>query len=172
MERKSMSYAQDAAALLLELGEYMNDPLIRLENGRCDTELEGISFSFSYSEEFSALFIQADMGNFKNIPEPAAALEQLMLRNHLWQGTAGGVFGLHPKDDHLYYNHRLDFPLSSDPLYRGLLVELLPVIIGALKDAAEILTQKVQKAQDAQGAQYAKNAQDERPCVDEPMLRV
>jgi hypothetical protein len=127
--------ANAAAILVRKLGEFMSDAQIRLENNCCRTEIENILFAFFYSPEFSSLFIQASVGDPKKADDQDALLEGLLQSNHLWDGTAGGIFGLNPEDGLLYYNYRLDFPLSKEPLYEDLLIELMPGMVGAVEAA-------------------------------------
>ena len=134
-----MTYLNEAAALVGRLGDFMNDPQIRLADGQCHTDLEGFPFSFFYAEKSSTLFIQSTLGPLANCPDQGAALEALLEANHLGGGTAGGLFGLNPDDGHLYYSYRLDFPLSAEPVYDDLLIDLLPRIIGALEAAEDLI---------------------------------
>jgi hypothetical protein len=127
--------AKEAAILVRALGAFLNDEQIRLENDRCQTEIENIPFAFFYADEFSSLFIQALIGDPEAIDDPDSALENLLHNNHLWGGSAGGIFGLSPDDGLLYYNYRLDFPLSDEPLYEDLLIDLMPGIVGAVEAA-------------------------------------
>ena len=129
--------AKDSAILVRQLGSFMNDEQIRLENDRCQTEIENIPFAFFYVDEFSSLFIQAFIGDPEAIDDPDSILENLLQSNHLWGATAGGIFGLNPDDGLLYYNYRLDFPLSDEPLYEDLLIDLMPAIVGAVEAARD-----------------------------------
>lgn len=128
-----MDHFAEASALVASLGEYTgNSDLVLDKDGRCSVVLEGIHFSFFFESGHDALFIQALLGAAS--PE---ALESLMLRNQLWEGTAGGVFGLNEEDDRVYYSYRLDFPVAEEPVYPEFLCDLLAGIVGAIEAAMD-----------------------------------
>ncbi|MDR2892594.1 MAG: type III secretion system chaperone [Deltaproteobacteria bacterium] len=137
-----MNYFDEAAAQVAYLGEYTgNSACILDKNGRAMAEIEGIRFSFFYEAEYSALFIQAALG-----APGQGALEALMLRNHLWEGTAGGVFGVNSEDGILYYSYRLDFPVvtgatgAEEGVYPVFLCDLMAYIVGAIEAAMDDIT--------------------------------
>jgi hypothetical protein len=131
-----MDHFAEASKLVAFLGEYTKNPDLALDrDGRCTADIEGIRFSFFYEAGFDALFIQAALG----APTPGA-LEALMLSNQLWEGTAGGIFGLNPEDGHIYYSYRLDFPLAEEPVYEEFLCDLLAGIVGAIEAAMDEIT--------------------------------
>ena len=128
-----MNHATEAAALVAFLGEYTGNPgLVLNANGHAAAEIEGVLFSFFYEADHNALFIQAALGT----PSPAA-LEPLMLCNHLWEGTAGGIFGVNPEDGIVYYSYRLDFPLADEGIYPEFLCDLMGGILGAIEVVME-----------------------------------
>jgi hypothetical protein len=133
-----MNYAADAARLLARLGEALGEEL-KLEKNACHTRIQGRLLSFFYEEKFSALFVQAELAELSALPDPENGLEALLRSSHLWEGTAGGIFGLNPEDKRLYYSYRLDLPLPAWPESEALLVELLPLLLGALEAAEDNL---------------------------------
>ncbi|MDR3056339.1 MAG: type III secretion system chaperone [Zoogloeaceae bacterium] len=133
-----MTYAADAARLLARLGEALGKEL-KLEENACHTRIEGRLLSFFYAEDLSALFVQAELAELSALPDPGSGLETLLRSSHLWEGTAGGIFGLNPEDRRIYYSYRLDLPLPVWPESEVLLVELLPLLLGALEAAEDNL---------------------------------
>ncbi|MDR2161379.1 MAG: type III secretion system chaperone [Desulfovibrio sp.] len=139
-----MNYKEEAAALVKTLGEYIDDPSILLDSlGRCSTVIENIPFSFFYGEKEGCLFIQALVGNGHGLH--TTALERLLAGNHLWASTAGGIFGLNPEDENIYYSYRLDFPISVDPdvaPYAELLCDIMPLLVGAIEKARDTVEEE------------------------------
>lgn len=134
----SERYAAEADRLLAGLGETLGETL-SFAQGRCDLRLEGRDISLFYSEEHSALFLQICLGPLEKVPDPEDGLAWLLRACHVWAGTAGGIFGLNPDDGGLYYNYRLDFPLSEEPVPDEFLVDLLPHMLGAIEAAEDAL---------------------------------
>ena len=125
-----------AASLVAELGLYLEDPGMKLdENGVCSAVIEGIRFSFFYDSSFSALFIQALLGNVED-----SDIETLLYNNHLWEWTAGGIFGENPDDGLIYFSYRLDLPLAGghQPVFLCLLMQN---ILGAIEATRENMAQ-------------------------------
>lgn len=130
-----MHHANDAAALIRELHDHTGIPELVLDGtGTCTADIEGIRFSFFYNQEWDCLFIQAALG----APGPEA-MEKLLRLNHLWEGTAGGIFGLNPGDGIVYFSYRLDFPVADEPVYSGFMCDLMANIIGAIEVAGDEL---------------------------------
>lgn len=130
-----MNHLNDAAALIKELGGYTGIPeLVLGETGICTADIEGIRFSFFYNPEWDCLFIQAALG-----APGQEAMESLLRINHLWEGTAGGIFGLNPEDGLVYFCYRLNFPLADEPAYDGFMCDLMANIVGAIEAAGDAL---------------------------------
>jgi hypothetical protein len=138
---KNMKYKEEAVALVKSLGEFIGDQAILLDaRGQCSTLIENTPFSFFYAEKEDCLFIQALVGSGRGLS--ATALERLLTGNHLWASTAGGIFGLNPEDENIYYSYRVDFPISADPdvpPYAELLCDIMPLLVGSIEKAKDTL---------------------------------
>ncbi|GHT92653.1 hypothetical protein FACS1894116_03190 [Betaproteobacteria bacterium] len=143
-----MNQKAAAAHLLAKLGQTLGQPL-KLEAGPCPCRLEGRDLAFFWSEKFSALFLQADLGPLDGLADPVAGLESLLRANQLWNGTMGGIFGLNPADGRLYYSYRLDFPValpSGTPLEDAPVEELLPALLPYILGALEAMEDRLHPA--------------------------
>jgi hypothetical protein len=146
-----MNYKEEAAALVKSLGEFIDDPAILLDSrDRCSTIIENIPFSFFYAEKAECLFIQVLVGSGRNLS--TTALERLLVGNHLWASTAGGIFGLNPEDENIYYSYRLDFPIFVDPgvpPYTELLCDIMPLLVGAIEKARDTVEEEAYVSEQA-----------------------
>lgn len=125
------SYDDESVLLLEALAAYADEPETFVErNGQWIGDFQGIRFTFTFEPEPAALLIRARVGT-----AGALDLEELLRANHLWGGTADGIFGLSPEDDSVYYFRRLSFPLADEPVYPEFLCDLMAEIVGAVEAA-------------------------------------
>jgi hypothetical protein len=130
-----MSHKEKAAAMVKYLSDYLGLDGPGLEDDAFRAEMEGRFFACFWSEEFQSLFLEIHLGVLDSFQGGQHALESLLEANYLWQGSAGGSFGLFEDNGRVYWHRRMDFPLSEEPVDDSLLVQMLPPVLGAVENA-------------------------------------
>jgi hypothetical protein len=120
--------------LFLGLANEVGDDTLKLsDEGQLFCTLNGVRLSFLHAAQRPTLFILGFAGNLGSLaPESQAEiLGEALDANNLWQGSAGGIFGL-DENGNLLLSYRLDLPedLEGEGL-EALLPALLPPFIGA-----------------------------------------
>lgn len=127
------SYKEEAVMLLQTLADYADEPESFVErDGEWTGDFNGLRFTFALEPDPAALLIQARVGSGAELD-----LEELLSANHLWGGSAQGIFGLNPEDGMVYYFRRLSLPLADEPVYPEFLCDLMAEIVGAVEAAGE-----------------------------------
>jgi hypothetical protein len=135
-------YRANFDQLFTGLANFVGDDSLALsEQGSLFCELNGVPFSFHHAPVTPTLFILAHAGNLGELPFEVQvdAMRQTLDANTLWQGSAGGSFGLDDADN-LLLSYRLDLPgapLAEDDA-QALLPELLAQLAGAALWAQDI----------------------------------
>jgi hypothetical protein len=135
-----MNTREMAERMVTRLGEYVGQEDLKLDqNGSSIFNLEGFLCRLDYDQSLGALLTSVYAGNLSKSLDPIAVLDTALKANLLWEGSAGGTFGL--KDGELSLVSVLDlensFPEADTDPPDDFLFYYLPRLFGA---AATTLT--------------------------------
>jgi hypothetical protein len=141
-----MNTREIAERMVARLGQFVGQPDLKLDaNGGVKGSIDGFIFRMDYDQSLGSLFTSVYAGSLAKSQEPSEVLGAALRANFLWEGSAGGTFGL--KDGELTLAAILElensFPEADVDPPDDFLYYYLPRLFGAAATMLEMCGEKV-----------------------------
>jgi hypothetical protein len=136
-----MNTREMAERMVTRLGESFGRPDLKLNaDGSVLTKIDGFTLRLDYDQGLGALLASVFAGRLSKSQEPLEVLAAAMRANLMWDGSAGGTFGL--KDGELTLAAMIDldgsFPEADADPPDDFLLHWLPRLCGAAAATLEM----------------------------------